>query len=242
MKKVIENEKEFKSDAEYFADKEYVSNSMLKDFMNCEYFFQVKHIDQTFKDKKEYDYFTYGNAVDTLLTEREGTFEEQFAVVDRKVNPSRLGECEQELECIHSRIKEKVAQGKPYKMLQTKFDKTTETIDKMKLVEGKLQLTNAVNDNVQESVQELRRQPLYNMFGVGVKGAQEIISVTIDGIKRKGKLDHLDIENKIIADVKTTANIENFDPRMYANQLAYYVDLVSAQYGVKAEDLSLIHI
>ena len=236
MKKVIENEKEFKNDTEYFADKEFVSNSMLRDFNNCEYFFQVKHIDQTFKDEKEYDYFTYGNAVDTILTEKEGMFEEQFAVVDRKVNVNKLNECQQEVEAVNSEIKEKIALGRSYKTLQNKAEKIIETIDKIESVGNKLQLTNAVNENIQASVEELRRQPLYNMFGVGVKGSQEIIALTIDGIKRKGKLDHLDIENKIIADVKTTANIENFDPKIYVNQLAYYVDLVSAQYGIKAED------
>ena len=56
--------------------------------------------------------------------------------------------------------------------------------------------------------------------------------MTINGIKRKGKFDYLNVEKRIIADVKTCANIDRYEPRDNAEQLANYRELASKKYNI----------
>ncbi len=229
--KIKKNEKRFKNDEEYFADTEFVTNSMLKDFLFCEYLYQVKHVDKTFISPRpgEPDYFVYGRAVDTILTERDGLFDKKFIQVATKIDPEILKELKDKRAEVKKEIKKKG--DKPHKILDAQFKKIEEKISMIKNVSSKTQLTKGMYKDIMASVEELRRQPLYSMFNVK-KRAQEIIALTIDGHKRKGKLDYIYPEKKIIADVKTTANIEKFDPRCYAKQLSYYRDLASEKYNI----------
>jgi hypothetical protein len=228
-----ENEKQFKDDAAYFADREFISHSQLKDFFKCEYFYECKYITKTFVDEEERDYFIYGSEVDALLTEAEGNFEERFIAVDRKMElPSNI-EVENQIFELNREIAVKEAEKKSHKALLNKKESLMEKMEQIARLAGKTQITNTVYKHIKQSAAELLRQPLYNMFGVGTNGmSQEIIAITIDGIKRRGKFDYLNIEKKIIADLKTCANIEKFNPRMYATQLAYYRRLASEKYEI----------
>jgi hypothetical protein len=230
------NEKKFKDDAEYFADMEYVSQSHLKDFFTCEYFYESKYISKTFIDEEERDYFIYGSGVDALLTEKAGTFEQKFFPLPagmKKIDTSEADNIVTALSELDKEIAEKEAAEKPFKALEKRRTSMREKLEMIESLYGKVQISNTVYNHIKQSAEELLRQPLYQMFGVGEAGmSQEIITLTIDGIKRKGKFDYLNIKKHIIADVKTCANIERFNPRDYANQLAYYRRLASEKYGI----------
>ena len=229
--------KKFINDQEYFADKEYLTHSMIKDFISCEHYFRIKHIDKTFLDNEERDYFVFGSAVDSLLTESEGNFEERFMVLDRKIATDNVEELYNELKETERERDEKLEAGKPVKMLEAKIVKINEKLDKIKEAEGKTQISSTVFGHIHDSVKEMRRQPLYEMFGIGKGGtSQDIICAEINGVKRKGKLDHIDVKNKIIADVKTCADITKFDPRMYATQLYYYRKLASVHHKIDEQE------
>lgn len=79
--------KKFKSDERYYADKEYISNSMLNDFRKCPMYYKLKHVDKTWVDP-ERDYYDFGRAVDTIITQGEKAFKEKFEVVARRSKDS----------------------------------------------------------------------------------------------------------------------------------------------------------
>lgn len=233
----LKNEKVFKTDDEYYADKEYISNSMISDFLYCEYLYQVKHVDQTFEPLKEPIYFIYGRAVDTLLTEEESEFGKRFFPIDRRVDTDKLPMLKESLAELKKEIQDKKAEKKATTMLEKRYAKMEEDIKTLEDVDGKTQITMTDYKHIMETAKELQRQPLYQMFGMREKGtAQEDIVLTIDGHKRKGKLDYLNVEKRIIADVKTTANLIRFDPRDYIEQMSNYRELVSVKYGIPEEE------
>lgn len=70
-------------------------------------------------------------------------------------------------------------------------------------------------------IEEMLAQPLIRYYNNGDK--QAILQIDdYRGCKIKGKLDVLNVEAGFISDTKTTANIENFDPRGYDKQLTMY--------------------
>lgn len=178
MKKNI---KEFKTDEEYYGDKEFLTNSMLKDFMFCNYRYYQTHVTEEFKRGDEL-YFIIGRALDVLITEGEEAFKGKFQIVKRKM-------------------------------------KGMENV-----------LNHADYELVKAMQRELLRQPL--MDGMEDMKSQEVIALSIRGVKRKGKLDFLDVKRKRIVDLKTCADIKKFDPRFYTTQLTYYRQLVRAKYGI----------
>lgn len=227
----------FKNDQEYFADTEYVSNSQLKDFDHCQYLYEGKHITKIFRDEEEHDYFTYGSAVDCLLTEPEGTFEQRFYPIDRRVDISEAETLPIIIKALQKEIAEKEVEGKAHKMLDDKLAKLNENLKRMKNLIGKTQITNTMFENITKSAEELNRQPLFKLFGLKEKGgSQEIITGEIMGLKMKGKLDYINIDKKVIADVKTVSTMERFDPMIYARQLAYYRLLASNKYSIDQQD------
>lgn len=227
----------FKNDEEYFADSEFVSNSQLKDFKHCEYLYEGKHITKIFKDEEEHDYFTYGSAVDCLLTEPEGTFEQRFFPVDRRIDIDEIDSLPVAIDELKKEIEAKEVAKKAHKMLDDKLVKLEEKIEAIKLVGDKQQITTTMFTNVSKSAQELLRQPLYKLFGVNDgNGSQSILTAEIDGVKMKGKLDYINLEKRVIADVKTVSTMEKFSPKFYAMQLAYYRLLASEVYKIDAND------
>ena len=236
-KKILKNHKTFKTDEEYYGDKEYVSYSMLKDFNFCEYLFQVKHIDKTFQELREPDYFVYGRAVDTLLTENEEEFGKKFYQATIAIDASKKGELEESLKTLTIELAEKKKLNRGTKGIEDKITTTQEKIKEIEKNGDKTRMTTTVYDHVMTSAKEMKRQKLYQMFEVEKYGrAQEVIALDIQGIKRKGKLDYIYPEKKIIADIKTCAQITKFDPKMYTGQLAYYRELASAKYGIPEEE------
>ena len=190
--KIIKNEKVFKTDKDYYSDTEFISNSMLRDYLFCEHLFQVKYVHKTFISPRvgEPEYFIYGRAVDTILTEPEGTFEERFIAMEIRVNVEQLKELAEKEKSLLTEIGEKAKEGKAHKGLDTQLIKVKDKIQYIKSIGERTQLTKAMMKDVLASVEELKRQPLYEMFGVKQR-AQEIIALTIDGYKRKGKLYYI---------------------------------------------------
>jgi len=228
MKKIFKNEKE------YYDDITFISASMLSAWRLCPHFFQVKYVDRTYIEP-ERDYFVFGKAVDTLITEPE-TYKDRFITVERTVNIDGIEEIKQELTVVQRDISVRAAEKKPVKALENKLESLIEKLSQIEAVKDRDQLTPAVDRDVQECVIELRRQPLFKKFGFLEKGTtQEIIATEIDGFKVKGKIDFLNLERKILADLKTTANIEIFNPKMYLSQMAFYQWLVEKQHGIKCQ-------
>lgn len=103
--------------------------------------------------------------------------------------------------------------------------------------ETRTQLTPSVNESVRASVAELMRQPLFvAMLHDNDKiETQTMFAHTIDGLKRKGMLDIFDRKNRRFIDIKTTMNIETFDPLRYIPQMSWYDELVEFATGERHE-------
>lgn len=236
---MLANEKIFASDEEYFADQEFISHSQIKDFFTCEYFYECKYITKTFVDEEEHDYFVYGSAVDSLLTEHPDNFLDRFyplAEGQRKIDTDGKEGIEAAMAELQKDIEIRANEKKATKALESKVATYQAKLEALSVLTGKTQISATVFKHVRQSAEELLRQPLFKMFGVGEPGmSQGIIALTINGIKQKGKLDYLNPDKRIIADVKTCANIEKFNPRIYATQLAHYRRLASTYYETEKE-------
>lgn len=208
---------------------------MLQAFKRCPFFFQEKYLNGNVIEIAK-EYFLYGSAVDCLLTEKD-QFDKRFLPTDRKIDTDGLKQTKSDLKELDKEITEKQLNEKPYKSLQDKKEKLMETIKKMEEAGEKEQITAAVYRNILDSVSELERQELYKMFRVE-EMSQEIITIEACGDMpaRKGKLDYINVGRKIIADIKTTANLTTFKPREYCQQLAYYRELAAVKHGISEEE------
>ena len=214
----------------YYQDTTHISQSMLKDFKMCPYYYKRRNIDKDFKQEGK-DYFVYGQAVDTLLTEGEKAFDRQFAIVDRKIS-----DVQSQIDSLNHELKEKQTKlhedGKEPTASQAKrFSIIGERLIELDKLKGKEQLNPSMHKGVMGCITELERQPLFEKYGMTASKTQEIITAEFKGIKIKGKLDYIDHERQIIMDLKTTANLTTFDPQMYVKQLAWYQWLVELKYG-----------
>ncbi len=226
---MLEITKQFKNSDEYFADKEYITNSMLKDFQFCNYLYKCKHIDKIVKEIQK-DYFTYGKAVDTILS-GEDIQDKFFVGTAPKESIEELREC---VKIVENEMKEREDTEKSLlKSHITKLEKFNEKIADAQATEGKIAITSTVLGHIVDTAKEIKSQPLYEAFS-GAK-TQTIIATEINGVKVKCMLDKLDLKNKIICDDKTTANMNTFDPEMYLQQLAWYRWIVKEVFDVEAD-------
>lgn len=86
---------------------------------------------------------------------------------------------------------------------------------------GEVELTTAAGESVNRTIDEMNNQPLIRLYNTGEK--QKILQVEdYRGMKLKGKLDNINVEEGFISDIKTTANIETFEPGGYTTQLTMY--------------------
>ena len=220
--------KKFKNSQEYYRDYEYITNSHLLAFNNCNYFYKQKRKGRIKEIEKIY--FTYGKCVDAILS-GENIEDKFFVGTAPKESVEELREC---VKVIENEMKEREDSGK--KILKTQFDKLdkfNEKITDAQATEGKIAITSTVLGHIVDTAKEIKSQPLYEAFS----GAdpQIIIATKINGVKVKCMLDKLDLKNGIICDDKTTANMNTFDPEMYLQQLSWYRWIVKEVYGVEAD-------
>lgn len=180
----IKNLKTFESVEAYYEDTEYISQSMIKDYIECPYYYKLKHIDKTWPEERK-DYFDFGQGVDTIMTEGMDAFKKKF------------------------------------KLVSTRSKKVKEEAE----ASGQILLTQSMYDGIMGCMKELERQPLYHKYEFSIDKCQAILTTKINGYKVKGRLDYLDLERRILADQKTTADLARFDPRMYTEQMGWYHEL-----------------
>jgi hypothetical protein len=218
---------------EYFEDYEYVTNSHLKNYEHCPYFYSEKKAGKVVEIEK--DYFTYGKLVDTILSGEN--FEDKFFIGSTpKETPEELREA---IGVLENEISERASSGKaPLKSKIDRLEKLFKKLDLAMASEGKIGVTGTVMVHASATAKEMKFQPLYRAFDKC--SPQTIIATEIDtpnfkNVKVKGMIDKLDLENKILCDDKTTANMTTFNPEMYVQQLAWYRMLVRKAHGITVD-------
>lgn len=224
MPKII---KQFTTE-EYYKDYKYITNSHLLSFIFCPFLYQQKRKGKVVELEK--DYFTYGKAVDTILSGED--INDKFVVGKKeKSSVEELREC---IKVIEKEIQERVeAKKKVLKSQTDKIDKLNQKLDIAMQSEGKIAITSTVLGHVFDTAKEMQSQPLYKAFDKA--DPQTIIATEINGVKAKCMLDKLDLKNGIICDDKTTANMMTFNAEMYLQQLAWYRKIVREVYGIQAD-------
>ena len=213
---------------EYFRDYKYITNSHLQTFKFCPYLYREMRRGKVIKLAK--DYFDYGKGVDAILS-KEDINDKFFVGTAPKGNVEEL---RVQLKEVEDAVADREGGGKaPLKAQTTKIGKLNDQIEVALATEGKIKITETDYEHIKQSADELLSQPLYEAFKNA--NTQTIIATEINGIKVKCMLDKLDLENKIICDDKTTANIVNTDFSRYLQQLCWYRKIVKEVYGVTCD-------
>lgn len=226
------NIKEFTPE-EYFKDYKFITNSHLLYFSRCPYFYQQKKNGNVIEIDK--DYFTYGKSVDKILSKEKA--EDIFFIGTAPTeNVEELEEC---IKVIEGEMAERAKNGKtaaskkPLKTQTDKIEKFKQKIAIVGEVGNKIVITSTVFVDIMDTAMEIMSQPLYEAFINA--SSQNILAIEINGVKVKCMIDKLDVENKIINDDKTTAQMSTFGPDMYLQQLAWYRKIVREVYGITCD-------
>jgi hypothetical protein len=225
-------------DEQYFGDKSGTSNSDLKNYKKCPFYFEQKKLGNVIERLS--DEMIFGTAVDCLLS--GDSFEKRF-FIGKAVKETPV-EIIKKMKVIKDDIKARESDPKPKAPLKSQITDLLKLEEKLRVLkenEDKTILTADKVKHIQETYEEIVGQPLYKAFASA--NTQTIIAlkllVKIDGVEReiivKGKLDGLDLENKLINDDKTTGNIKLFNPGYYYGQGAYYRWLVELKYNVTCD-------
>ena len=160
----------------YYTDKEYISYHDILDFLKCEYLFHKRREGEA--KRIERDYFTYGNAFDSMLT---GDFQKDF-VVGKSVNveerKEKLGKDKLRYAELIEKYKGKENE-KAKDIVAGNMQKLAEAIAEEKYLEyleGKTIISDSIFKHIEKSVAEFSRQPIIGKFTRDAKRSQVILS------------------------------------------------------------------
>ncbi len=111
-----------------------------------------------------------------------------------------------------------------YKIVARRTDKTAEENP------GAVLLTNTQGELIGNAVKEYQSRDFFPQ-----KPRKKNIIFLLAGQVAKAELDHFDVENRVIGDIKTCANIAAFEPSFYAMQMAFYAFAIEKKWGEKVE-------
>lgn len=191
---------ELEDKIDYYKDNEAISFSTLKVFSRCETLYKDMYIDKTYEEG-DHDYFTYGKVVDAMLTENSKFMEENFMLVDRKIKAEDALRIENQLTELQNYIndpafQEKLAKGNltAKKGLEKREKEIKECEEKLNLIASiatKVQVTPAIWREAEETALAIKTHPSFVNLTFNHLTSQQIFRLNINGILRKGKLDHL---------------------------------------------------
>ncbi len=191
---------------DYYKDVEWTSFSDIKLFSFCETLFRDTRITKEYEEGDK-TYFTYGKLVDALLTESPKYVEDNFILVERKIKVEDALKHENQIKELENYINdpvflEKVAKGnqvalKGLEKRQKEIIELKMVLENMKSLDSKIQITPALWREAEESALAIKTHPSFVTFVFNELTSQQIIKVTVDGIKRKGRLDHLKLSPEI---------------------------------------------
>jgi len=184
---------------DYYKDVSYISFSGLKVFSKCETLYRDIFVTKVYEEPEK-DYFIYGKLVDAFVTEKPEFIQENFIQVERKINPEDALKYENQIKELQSEIEKKEAEiaVKPNKTTEKgiasrreKIAGIQEALDTIKHLADKQQVTPSIWDNAEQTALALKTHPYYSNMEFNSVTSQQIFTCVVDGIPRKGKLDHL---------------------------------------------------
>lgn len=184
---------------DYYKDTSFASFSGIKVFSRCETLYRDIFVTKIYEEPEQ-DYFVYGKLVDAMVTEKPEFISEHFIQVERKIKPEDALKFENQIKELEAEIAAKEAE------IAVKPNKTTEkgiasrkekivsiqaSLDAIKSLADKQQVTPSIWDNAEQTALALKTHPYFSNMEFNEVTSQQIFTCVIDGIPRKGKLDHL---------------------------------------------------
>lgn len=203
---------------DYYQDTKCVSFSMLRDFEKCETLYREKHIDKLYTEP-DHDYLTYGKLVDAFVTESPEYVKNNFVLVDKRVKPEDALKYENTIARLQEElvpINEKAAEGNKT-AIKGKAKREADIADyqsrltALKNMVGKEQVTKALWEEAEQTALAIKTHAYYSSMTFDQFTSQQIFTVKIGGIMRKGRLDHL----------KLCPQIEKLYKLFIAKQISY---------------------
>lgn len=182
----------------YYKDTAFISFSGLKVFSKCETLYRDMFVLKTYEEPEQ-DYFVYGKLVDAMVTEKPEFIVENFILVDRRVNPEDALKIENKIKTLNEEIeskREKAEAGnktaiKGIESRMKQIDECKAQLSAIKNLADKQQVTRSVWENAEQTALALKTHPYFSNMEFNEVTSQQIFASVIDGIPRKGKLDHL---------------------------------------------------
>lgn len=185
---------------DYYKDTEFISCSHIKLFDKCEKLYYDTYVSKVYEEGDK-DYFTYGKLVDAFLSESTEFVKENFVLVERKINVEDTLKYENEIQSLKNYLAapeflEKIAKGN--KVAQKGLEKRTkeiadleEKLEVIKSLGSKIQVTTALWREAEETALAIKTHPSFVYLEWNNLTSQQMLIETINGIPRKGRLDHL---------------------------------------------------
>lgn len=235
---------------DYYQDTKCASFSMLRDFEKCETLYRDKHVDKLYTEP-DHDYLTYGKLVDAFVTESPQYVKDNFVLVDKRVKPEDALKYENAITRLQEElvpINEKAAEGNKT-AIKGKAKREADIADyqarllALRNMAGKEQVTKALWEEAEQTALAIKTHAYFSSMTFDQFTSQQIFIAKIDGVMRKGRLDHLKLCPQIeklyklfiakqISYQEMGAKIAQFDPR----ELWAIITDIKTCYSIKEVD------
>ena len=198
------NLKRFDNDEAYYSDHEYLNFSGLKVFSKCETLYRDQFMTHTY-EAPDKDYFIYGKVVDCLLT-TPGDIDKLFVRVDRKVDPEKALQIENDIKTLQLEMTEPNEKGETMETKAAAGNKTCqkgiekrkkeieENQEKLKAITesaAKQQVTGSIWEEAHATAEAIKQHPYFKTMEFNGLTSQQSFAIEDNGLKMKGKLDYL---------------------------------------------------
>ncbi len=189
---------------DYYKDLEFISFSGLRVFSKCETLYRDTFITKTYEEP-DHDYFIYGKLVDAMITENKQYLEDNFIMVERKSNIEDALKFEnniKELKLEIESLAEKVKKGnqvaiKGVAKREKEIAEFENRLSAIKNIATKQQITPAMWREAEATALAVKTHPYFQNMEFTELTSQQVFTCDINGVKRKGKLDHLKLSPKV---------------------------------------------
>lgn len=219
-----------------YAKKNYgvMTAHKLMHFMKCPYTYNMKHeLLQDMGDDEDRRCFIVGQAFDDVVSYGEDFFKKNYYIRqkgEKIVNEDKKEELEQRKKDLEKAIDEARVRGRGTKIKESQLLAVQQQLETVRASEGRILLSESEGAHVLSMVAEAKRQSLFE-FGDEKYTAQKSIKCEWHGVIIGGTVDRISINDLILRDTKTVANIDKYKYSIidynYILQVAFYELLAS---------------
>jgi hypothetical protein len=200
----------------------FITAHKLKTYRENPFFAKLAYQDEVIMPFEDPEHFVIGQAIDDILTHGDDEFAKRYAVVDKRISdiPAAIAELQARIVEAQKDLKkdgERSATGIKAEAA------AREKIARLEALQGQIQLTETTAGMVTRVAAEYRGRHYFPKRPT----KQNVVFLMYGKYPFKMELDHLEVGSHF-GDVKSTANIETFDPMKWGYDFTmgtYYLGL-----------------